>query len=57
MSYIVKLDSKTMDKALTSVLQKLNGSVVANHPVNFDTTKTLMEKLTSKSAGEYKNDL
>ena len=56
-SYIVILDSEKLDEATrhikTSVLQKLNGSAVAKHPVNFDTTKTFMEKLTSKSAGKF----
>ena len=57
MSYIVILDSKTLTEASQhikeNVLKSLNGSKIANYPVNFTATKDFMQKLNSNKASKY----
>ena len=56
-SYIVKLDSKTLNEASQqikdSVLKSLNGSKIANYPVNFTATKDFMDQLNTNKASKY----
>ena len=56
--YYVTFDSKTLDvsrrQIKSSVIPKLNGTSIANFPVNFDKTKDIMENLTTENAGKIK---